>query len=92
MFLVKKKTNNKGLCLPPGQTISMITPLKTPQSEGPPGGVLQRGPQNPQSEGISGLLQPVPYASYKTRSNQGTQEAGSRQRHPEQLTPEITRW
>lgn len=50
----------------------MNAPLKTPQSEGPLGGVLQPGPQNPQAEGISGLLQPVPYASYKTCSNQGT--------------------
>jgi hypothetical protein len=51
-------------------------PLKTPLSEGFPGYLLQPGPQ----------------VSQETCSNPGTQEAGSIQRHPGQLTPEITRW
>lgn len=43
---------------------------------------------SPQSVGlIGGLLKPWPQAS---QGNTGTQEAGSMQKHPEQLTPEIT--
>ena len=76
-----------------GADISLSDLLKAPQSEGLPGDLLHPGQWTPQYESLSGdLLQPGPQVSQETCSNPETQEAGSRQRYPGQLTPEIARW
>ena len=80
---------------------SLTAPLKTQQSEGLPQDLLQSGQQftsihaplkTPQSKGLTGgLQQPVPQAYQETCNNPETQEAGTSQRHPDQLTPGVTR-
>lgn len=83
MFSVKKKkqNNNKGLCLPPGQTVSMITPLKTPQSEGPPGGVLHPGPRTRNLKASQ-----VCYSQYHTPPIRPAATKGHRRQAPDRDT------
>ena len=69
------KASQEICCMPGQQNTGVHSPLKIPQSEGLPGGLLQLGPQ----------------ASQEICSNAGTQQAGSRQKYPGQLTLEITR-